>query len=57
MMLDGLRLAAAGLIDGAFAVRLIRNLLYGTNPLDWIVFAEVTLLLSLFAALAGAIPA
>lgn len=61
MLLDGLRPAAAGLIvglvAGAFAVRLIRNLLYGTNPLDWIVFAEVTLLLSLVAALACAIPA
>jgi ABC-type lipoprotein release transport system permease subunit len=32
-------------------------LLYGTNPLDWIVFAEVTVVLSLVAASACAIPA
>jgi putative ABC transport system permease protein len=61
MLIDGLRPAAAGLIiglvTGAFAVRLIRSLLYGTNPLDWIVFAEVAVVLSLVAALACAVPA
>jgi predicted permease len=61
MLVDGLQPAVAGLIlglvAGAFAVRLIRNLLFGTNPLDWIVFAEVALVLSLVAALACAIPA
>jgi predicted permease len=61
MLLDGLRPAAVGLIvglvAGAFAVRLIRNLLYGTNPLDWMVFAEVTVVLSLVAAVACAVPA
>jgi predicted permease len=61
MLFDGLRPAAAGLIlglvAGAFAVRLIRSLLYATNPLDWTIFAEVTVVLSLVAALACAIPA
>ena len=61
MLLDGLRPAAAGLIvglvAGGFAVRLIRSLLYGTNPSDWGVFAEVTLVLSLVAVLACAVPA
>jgi putative ABC transport system permease protein len=61
MLLDGLLPAAAGmvigLLAGAFAVRLIRTMLYGTNPLDWSVFAEVMLVLSLVAALACALPA
>ncbi len=61
MLLDGLRPAAAGLVAGlvagGFAVRLIRSLLYGTNPSDWGVFAEVTLVLSLVAVLACALPA
>ncbi len=61
MLLDGLRPAAAGLIAGliagGLAVRLIRSLLYGTNPLDWAVFAEVTLVLSLVSVLACALPA
>ena len=61
MLLDGLRPAAAGLIvgliAGGVAVRLIRSLLYGTNPSDWSVFAEVALVLSLVAVLACALPA
>ena len=61
MLFDGLRAAAAGLvaglIAGAFAVRLIRNLLYGTSPLDWSVFAAVAAVLSFVAALACALPA
>jgi predicted permease len=61
MLLDGLRPAAAGLVigmvAGAFAVRLIRTTLYGADPLDWTVFAEVTLLLSLVAAVSCALPA
>jgi putative ABC transport system permease protein len=61
MLLDGLRPAAAGLIiglaAGAFSVRFIRILLYGVNPLDWSVFAIVTLVLSLVAACACAVPA
>ncbi|HEY1904206.1 MAG TPA: ABC transporter permease [Terracidiphilus sp.] len=61
MLFDGLRPAAAGLAiglaAGAFSVRLIRTLLYGVNPLDWTVFAVVTVVLSLVAALACALPA
>ncbi len=61
MLLDGLWPAAVGLVIGmvvgALAVRLIRTMLYGTNPLDWTVFAEVTVVLSLVAALACALPA
>jgi putative ABC transport system permease protein len=61
MLLDGLRPAAAGLvlglIAGAFAVRLLRTLLYGTSPLDWSVFAQVTVVLSLVSMLACALPA
>jgi putative ABC transport system permease protein len=61
MLLDGLWPAAVGLVIGmlvgALAVRLIRTMLYGTNPLDWTVFAEVTVVLSLVAASACALPA
>jgi predicted permease len=61
MLLDGLRPAAAGLVVGLvtaiFGVRLIRNLLYGISPLDWSVFAEVTIVLCIVAALACALPA
>jgi len=61
MLFDGLRPAAAGLIiglaGGALSVRLIRTLLYGVNPLDWTVFAVVTVVLSLVAACACALPA
>lgn len=61
MLVDGLRPAAAGLVIGlvasGFAVRLIRSLLFGTSPLDWTVFAAVTIVLSLVATLACALPA
>ena len=61
MLLDGLWPAAVGLVIGmvvgALAVRLIRTMLYGTNPLDRTVFAEVTVVLSLVAAFACALPA
>jgi putative ABC transport system permease protein len=61
MLIDGLRPAAAGLAIGlvasCFSVRLIRSLLYGTSPLDWSVFAAVTALLAVVAALACALPA
>jgi len=61
MLLDGLRPAGAGLVVGlagsAFAVRLLRNLLYGADPLDWTVFAEVAVVLSVVAAIACAQPA
>jgi putative ABC transport system permease protein len=61
MLMDGLRPAAAGLAAGliaaAFAVRLMRTLLYGTSPLDWSVFAEVTVVLAAVAVMACALPA
>ena len=61
MLLDGLWPAAAGLVAGlaagVFVVRLIRTLLYGTNPLDWRVFAGVAIMLTLVAALSCAVPA
>jgi predicted permease len=61
MLLDGLRPAvaglAAGLVVAAFVVRLLRTLLYGISPLDWSVFAVVTLVLALVATLACAVPA
>jgi predicted permease len=61
MLLDGLWPAAVGLVIGmsmgALAVRLIRTMLYGTNLLDWMVFAQVAVVLSLVAALACALPA
>jgi putative ABC transport system permease protein len=61
MLLDGLRPAGAGLVvglvAGGFGVWLIRSMLYGTSPLDWSVFAVVTAVLALVAALACALPA
>jgi putative ABC transport system permease protein len=61
MLLDGLRPAGAGLIVGLVAgvlgVRWIGSMLYGIKPLDLSVFVEVTVVLSLVAALACALPA
>jgi predicted permease len=61
MLLDGLWPAALGLIIGivasAFTVRLLRTLLYNSDPFDWTVFAAVTLELSLVALIACALPA
>jgi ABC-type antimicrobial peptide transport system permease subunit len=61
MLIDGLWPAwiglALGLAGAAFAVQLVRNMLYGVQPLDWTVFAGVALVLSLVAVLACAIPA
>ena len=61
MLLDGLRPAVAGLVvglvAGGFAVRLLRSLLYGINPLDRGVFAEVAMVLTLVAVMACALPA
>ena len=61
MLLNGLAPAwaglALGLVASGFVVRLIREMLYGVQPLDWSVFAAVALLLSLVAVLACAIPA
>jgi putative ABC transport system permease protein len=58
---DGLRPAwiglFAGLIASGFAVQLIRTMLYGTRALDWVLFAEVGIVLSFVAAVACAIPA
>jgi putative ABC transport system permease protein len=61
MLLDGLRPAVLGLVvglaAGAAAVRLIRSMLYETQPLDPSVFAAVAALLLLVAALACLAPA
>jgi predicted permease len=61
MLLDGLRPALLGLIlglgAGAAVVRLIRSMLYETEPLDPVVFFSVTATLLLVAGLACLIPA
>lgn len=58
---DGLRPAWIGLLLGlvgsGFAVQSIRTMLYGTQALDWVLFAEVGMVLALVAAVACAIPA
>jgi len=58
---DGLRPAWIGLLLGlagsSFAVQLIRTMLYGTRALDWLLFAEVGMVLSIVAGIACAIPA
>jgi predicted permease len=61
MLLDGLRPALVGLLLGlggsAAAVRLIRSLLYETEPLDATVFVAVALTLLVVAGLACLVPA
>lgn len=61
VLVDGMRPAwtglALGLVGAGFSVELIRNLLYGTRPLDWTVFATVAIALSAVAAMACALPA
>jgi putative ABC transport system permease protein len=61
VLADGLRPALgglfAGLVASAFAVRLIRSMLYETQPLDVTVYASVTLTLVAIAALACLVPA
>jgi predicted permease len=61
MLIDGLWPAwiglTLGLVGAAFAVQLVRKMLYGVQPLDWTVFAGVALVLSLVAAFACAMPA
>jgi predicted permease len=61
MLIDGLWPAwiglALGLVGAAFTMQLVRKMLYDVQPLDWTVFAAVTLVLSLVAALACLIPA
>jgi ABC-type antimicrobial peptide transport system permease subunit len=58
---DGLRPAWIGLLLGlagsGFAVQLIRTMLYATRALDWVLFAEVGVVLSIVAGIACAIPA
>jgi predicted permease len=61
MLRDGLRPALFGLVLGLVAsagvTRLIQSMLYGTHPLDPVVFIVVSAALLLVAALACAIPA
>jgi ABC-type antimicrobial peptide transport system permease subunit len=61
VLLDGLRPALFGLGFGLAAsvgaARLIRSMLYGTQPLDPVVFASVAAMLLLVAALACMVPA
>lgn len=61
VLLDGLRPTLVGLVFGlvasTVAVHLIRSMLYETQPLDPAVFATVTAILLLVAALACAAPA
>ncbi|WP_158751916.1 ABC transporter permease [Acidobacterium sp. S8] len=61
LLFDGLMPAWIGLVIGligsAFSVQLIRSMLYGTQPLDWTIFASVAAILSLVAAFACSIPA
>jgi putative ABC transport system permease protein len=61
MLLDGLRPALLGLVLGLLgsigAAQLIGSMLYGTKPLDPLVFAAVSLTLLLVAAFACLIPA
>jgi len=61
VLFDGLRPALLGLLLGlgtsAATVRLIHSMLYQTEPLDPVVFMNVTALLMLVAALACTIPA
>lgn len=61
LLLDGMRPALFGVVFGlaasAGATRLIRSLLFGTQPLDATVFAVVTITLLLVAALACLLPA
>ena len=61
MLIDGLWPAwiglALGLAGAACTMQLVRKMLYDVQPLDWTVFAAVTVVLSLVAALACLIPA
>jgi predicted permease len=61
ILLDGMRPVlfglALGLMGGAVAGMLIKSILYGTRPLDPIVFAGMVGSLLLTAAIASAIPA
>lgn len=60
MLLDGLKPAAfglaIGLLGGVLATGVLRAMLYGTTPLDPVVFVAVTLLLALVACAACVLP-
>jgi predicted permease len=61
VLVDGMRPVVIGLVlglfGGAVAGMLIKSILYGTRPLDPIVFAGMIGSLSVTAAVAGALPA
>jgi ABC-type lipoprotein release transport system permease subunit len=61
MLVDGLWPAwiglSLGLVGSAFTLQLVRKMLYGVQPLDWTLFAEVAFVLSSVAALACTVPA
>ena len=61
VLFDGLRPALIGLVFGlvasALVVRLIRSMLYGTEPFDPMVFLAVSAILLLVAGLACLVPA
>jgi predicted permease len=61
ILLDGMRPALIGLVAGmagsAVATRLLRSILYGTSPLDAVVFVTVVLTLLLAATAACLLPA
>ena len=61
VLFDGLRPALLGLLIGlagaALAARLIKSMLYQTEPLDPIVFAAVAAILLAVAAIACIVPA
>lgn len=61
VLADGMRPAWLGLLVGMIAAaagaRVIREMLYGVQPLDWSVFVGVAGLLTLIAALACLVPA
>ncbi len=61
VLLDGMRPVlfglALGLLGGAVAGTLIKSILYGTRPLDPVVFAGMIGSLALTAAIASAVPA
>jgi predicted permease len=61
MLLDGLRPTGIGLLLGLFAgalcAQLIHSLLFGVQPLEWMIFAAVGLLVLLISICACAYPA
>ncbi len=61
VLVDGMRPAWLGLLLGlgvaALSARVIREMLYGVQPLDWSVFVGVAALLTLIAGLACLMPA